>query len=395
MEEILKRYARLIVQTQLRLESGDVLSINTEGRYRDFARILAKVACEATQQVVNIVETNHGKVAQVVQIDPQEPEIFRPEQKGPVMCHVFSLDDTPFSHEEEPASLAADVAMLGSFGLLSEPVFLDRRIAVPWANIPLPGPNWAAQLLDEEATALEMWQLFSTLFRLEDENAPYFWESQGNLLHFRKQKLNKLGPLELDLTGSGWSLRTKTAPQTCWAGGIDTVPSGRRFISHLPMQNIFASLDCSASSGTVVSSRPFLLFGQQVSDASFVVENGKVTSYDAREGKQALDAFFSIDEGALQVSELSFADENTLESRYLEKGVHVHFNRSMTTHIAFGGFDLSTLTTQHTDEDVDRSHLSRSLVRLEVPVGSSSFSATARNGEGDTYTLVEEGIFQD
>jgi aminopeptidase len=395
MEEILKRYARLIVTTQLKLESGDVLSINTEGRYRDFARILAKAACEATQQVVNIVETNHGKVAQVVQIDPAEPEIFRPEKKGPVMCHVFNLDDTPFSLDEEPASLASDVAKLGMFGLLAEPVFLDRKIAVPWANIPLPGPNWASLLLGEEATVAEMWELFAAIFRLGEQNPAYFWESQGNLLHFRKQKLNKLGPLELELTGSEWSLQTRTAPDTVWAGGVGTVPAGRQFIAHLPMQNVFASLDCTASNGTVTSSRPFMVLGKIVEDASFEIENGKVTSYRATRGKDALDAYFSVDEGASRVCELSLADEDTLESRYIPKGIHVHFNRATTTHLTLGGFDLATLTDQDSDEAIDNSHLSRSLVRLEVPVGDNRFSVAAIDTEKDRHELVEEGIFLD
>ena len=395
MEEILRRYARLIIKTQLKLERGDQLSINTEGSYMDFARLLAKIACEATLQTVNIVETNHGKVVQVIQIDPVEPEIFRPEVKGFVMCHIFSLDETPFQHDGKPKEVANEVALLGSFGLLSEPVFLDRRIAVPWANIPLPGPNWASQLLDQEVTNFEMWNLFAMLFRLEDDNASSFWEGQANLMHFRKQKLNKLGPVELTLTGSGWSLKTKKAPDTLWADGLNTVSSGRKFIPALPMQNVFASLDCTLSNGIIASSRSFLLFGQTVEDATFTIENGKVTSFSASNGKEALEAFFAIDEGAKQVAEISLADNDTLESHYLEKGVHVHFNKAMTSHIAFGGFTLASLTDQDSDEAIDNSHLSRSLVRLEIPVGSNSLSVTALNSEGDMTTLMEEGVFID
>jgi aminopeptidase len=395
MEEILRRYARLIITAQLKLERGDSLSINTEGSHMDFARMLAKSACEATLQSVNIVETNHGKVVQVVQMDPVEPEIFRPETRGFVMCHIFSLDDTPYQNSEEPSSLAKEVTMLGSFGLLSEPVFLNRRIAVPWANIPLPGPIWATQLLGEEATNLEMWNLFATIFRLEDDNTSRFWESQGNLLHFRKQKLNKLGLLDLTLTGSGWEIKAKMAKATVWADGMHTVSSGRKFIPSLPMQNVFASVDCSSANGTITASRPFLLFGQTVEEASFVIANGKVTSFSATKGKAALEAYFAIDEGANRMAEISLADEDTLESHYLEKGVHVHFNKAMTSYIAFGGFNLSTLTTQDSDESIDDSHLSRSLVRLEIPVGSNSLSVTALDSKGDQTSLMEEGIFID
>ncbi|WP_320130793.1 aminopeptidase [uncultured Sphaerochaeta sp.] len=395
METILRRYARLILSTQLKLERGDSLSINTEGTFMEFARLLAKVACEMTLQVVNIVETNHGKVVQVLQIDPVEPEIFRPETKGFVMCHLFGLDDTPYRGEEEPSSLANNVGLLGSFGLLSEPVFLDRRIAVPWANLPLPGPEWAMQLLGSTATETEMWNLFATLFRLEDDNGPVFWDSQANVLHFRKQKLNKLGPLALTVTGSGWTITTNMARDTLWAGGMHTVSSGRKFIPALPMQQVFTSLECTKTEGTISSSRPFLLLGKTVEEAMFTIEGGKVTSYTAVKGKEALDAFFSIDEGSRQVAELSLADDDTLESRYLEKGVHVHFNKAMTSHIVFGGFNLATLTTQNSSEAIEASRLSLSLVRLEVPVGSNSLSVQARDKEGNETLLMEEGVFID
>ncbi|HKM08147.1 MAG TPA: aminopeptidase, partial [Sphaerochaeta sp.] len=48
MQEILRRYARLVIEVQLKLQRGDALSINTENSTMSFARMLATMACEST-----------------------------------------------------------------------------------------------------------------------------------------------------------------------------------------------------------------------------------------------------------------------------------------------------------------------------------------------------------
>jgi len=394
MQEILRRYARLIIEIQLNLQKGDALSINTENSTISFARMLATMACESTLQTVSIVETSHGKVAQVVEFDPVEKRMKRPPVTGYVMCHLFDLDNAPYLTDDNVSSLTEEVGKLGTYGLLSDPVFLDRRIAVPWANIPLPGPLWAMQLLGKAASEGDLWTLFSKIYRLEDDHGLKFWLDQANLLHYRKQMLTKRGKLNLSIQGNGCSLQAAIADRTKWTGGNSSVSSGRTFMPSLPMQHIHASLDIGLTEGIVVASIPFLLLGKVVRDASFTIEKGKVVSYSAEEGKEALDAFFAIDEGASVVSGLSLADNDTIERAYLTQAIHPHFNREITSSLVLGGFRLNTLTDQSTDEEIDDSHLNRSLVRLEIPMGSVSLTIQATDKQGDTFTLIDEGVFE-
>ena len=394
MQEILRRYARLIIEVQLKLQRGDSLSINSENSTMDFARLLATQACESTMQTVTIVEINHGKIAQVVEFDPVEHRIKRPPVTGYVMCHLLDLDSSPYVTDENVTALSEEVVKLGSYGLLSDPVFLDRRIATPWANVPLPGPLWAMQILGKAASEEDMWSLFTKIYRLEDDHGLKFWLDQANLLQYRKQVLNKAGKLKLTIKGEGCTLEATTADKTRWAGGGSEVSSGRTFLPNLPIQHVHTSLDMQMSEGTVTATRPFLLLGKVVKQATFTIAQGKVVSYDADQGKEALDAFFAVDEGARSVSGISLADNDTIESRYLSQALHPHFNDEITTTLVLGGFSLSTLTDQSTDEDVDASHLARSLVRLDIPIGSDTLSIKAVDGSQKTISLMSEGIFE-
>ncbi|MFA6845124.1 MAG: aminopeptidase [Sphaerochaetaceae bacterium] len=395
MNDVLKRYAQLVIKSQLQLKQGESLSINSESSTIEFARLLAKLACEVTIEPVQIVETNEGKIKQVFPIDPEENDALRPNITGFVMCHLVNLNECPYLSAENPWNLISDVSLLGKFGLLAEPVLLDRRIAVPWANVPIPGANWGLQYLDANATEEDLWKFFASLLRLDTDDPSRFWIEQGNMLFFRKRKLNLLRPRTLDIVGDGWSIQLDIAKGTQWCGGEQTAKGQRHFFSSLPLQHLFTSVDCKSAKGTFSSTRAFLLLGKQVEGASFVIEEGKVVSYTAESGGEALDAFFSIDEGAKHICSLSLADENTLESRCLVKAAHPLFNNAMTSLIGFGGFSLDTLASMVEEKDLDELHLGQSLVRCDIPIGSNSLSVTTTNSEGETVQLVDEGIFID
>jgi len=395
MDQRETQYAELIIKRQLQLRRGESLSINTESSTIDFARLLAKLASEVTIEAVQIVETSGGRIKQVYPIEPKENEALRPKTTGYVMCHIVDLDDSPYYSEEKPADIAKDVVSLGKFGILAEPVELDRRLAFPWANIPYPGANWGLQYLGEDATEQDLWNLFSALFRLDDKNPDRFWESQGLMLSYRKRKLNALKPEHLEVIGDGWAFTCTLAKATQWAGGEQVAGKERKFFSTLPIQHLFATIDGTSANGTISSSRPFLLLGKQVSGATFTLKDGKAIAWSAEKGCDALDAFFAVDEGAKVLSELSIADEDTLESRHLSSGVHPLFNKSMTTHIGFGGFSLDTLSRHITEDELETFHLNQSLVRMDVPIGSRSLSVITIEADGSRHILMDEGIFSE
>ena len=116
---------------------------------------------------------------------------------------------------------------------------------------------------------------------------------------------------------------------------------------------------------------------------------GKVVSYNATNKGSML---FSVDEGASVLSCLSLSYNDTIESRYLSQAIHPHFNREITGSLVLGGFNLNTLTDQSTDEEIDASKLGRSLVRLEIPIGSDSLSIQATDEQGNKSVIMDEGV---
>jgi len=394
MEQYLERYVRIIIDVQLKLIEGDNLSINTEARSMGFARFLAQHAVLVTRLPVMIVETAGGKVVQAYPIDPKEKDVFRPEVGQAVMCHIVDLDNHPYDGEEGYDEICCDAASLSSYGALADPIFLDRRVSAPWANIPYPGPRWAAALLSRTVNEHEVWQLFASVMRLDSDWAPSFWEEQANVITWRKQRLNALSGSTVTVTGDGWSICGSLAPGTHFCGGASTLATGRRFIPTLPIQAVVGSFAVDSVNGTLEASRPFFALGSRVEGAAFTIESGVVTHWSAEQGQDALDAFFNIDEGARLASTVALSDTNTIESRYLEVGLHPHFHAEVESAIGFGGFAIDTLDSDIDEESLADCHLADSLVRLLVPIGGAHLSVVFTADE-EEIMMMEEGVFNE
>lgn len=392
MDDLLIRWAELIIRKQLQLRQGDSLSVNTESSTIDFARLLARLATQVTLEPVHIVETKRGRVLQSYPIDPAIADALRPKITGAALCRIVDLDSEQYSSEESPQDLVRSVVQLGHFGLLADPVDLERRVGAPWVTIPYPGANWGLQYLGVDATEGDMWSMFRDIMRLDSEDAVAFWDGQTRALAWRRKKLNDHLRERITVRGDEWHFSFRVAPKTLWTGGETELPSGRRFIPVLPLENLLACADSSSVSGKVKASRPFLLLGKKVEGASFLLKDGEAVSWDAASGKDALDAFFSIDEGARHFAGISVADEATRESRWLTSSAHRLFNRAATTHIIFGGFPQETMDGTLTEKDLEDGHMNQSLVQLDVPVGSPSLRITATDEYGVETVLMDEGV---
>ena len=73
MDKKYEDYADSIISDFLDLRTGDALSINTDEKDLDFARLIAKKAIEVTDVTVKIVVIENGRPAQVLEFDPTPP----------------------------------------------------------------------------------------------------------------------------------------------------------------------------------------------------------------------------------------------------------------------------------------------------------------------------------
>jgi aminopeptidase len=385
-----ERYAELIIAIQLRLSEGDSLTINTNARTMNFARLVARKATHVTKLPVTIVETSMGKVLQTYPIDPIEKRGMRPQVKTSVLAHIVDLDEFPYGEDEDWNEPSHEVRTLAHYGHLSDPVFLDRRISIPWANIPYPGTAWAASMLGRLVSIEEMWNLFGILMRLTSDWSPTYWTEQANVLSYREKILNtSLGKM-ISIKGSETELIGEQSPLTGWISGVFRLASGREYIPLLPVQSVHTAFKTGSTNGKVRAGSPFTLFGAPVTEAAFTIEDGVVVSYDAREGKEALKKYFEVDEGTKAVSGISLADSNTPECRYISRLVHPHYKKECRSILHLGGVLVDTIKAGTREDDLP--DLGQSIAHLEIPL-CHDITVEIREPDGSNKTIIAEGSF--
>lgn len=385
-----ERYAEVIISIQLRLQEGDSLTINTNARTMNFARFLAKKAVEVTLLPVTIVETSLGKVLQTYPIEPVVKNLMRPEVATAVLAHIVDLDEFPYSEDEEWNEPTFEVRTLAHYGHLADPFFLDRRISIPWANIPYPGTAWAADLLGHLVTQEEMWDLFGRIMRLTDDWPATYWAEQANVITYRQKTINALKRGVVAIVGEGVSLVAHQHEHSTWIGGVFTLPSGRQYIPLLPIQALHTAFDSTSVHGVIEVEIPFTLFGQEVTEATFTIEEGVVVDYSASGGKAALDHYFGVDEGSKRVSAISIADSNTIECRYLTKLSHPHYKKECRSILHLGGVLVDTLPLGM-DEEALRD-VGQSIAHLDLPL-PSNLTLCLRHEDGSESLIIENGSF--
>ncbi|MGH4037420.1 MAG: aminopeptidase [Sphaerochaeta sp.] len=387
MDAIFDLYAQLVCNGQLKLRVADVLSINTEESTYDFALLLARKACNITKLTVNIVVTKDGKVTEEVPMEPEILDFQKPNPGTPVMCRIMDLSDYTYYTLDDPHDLEKNLVEINKYGNLSEPLVLNRRISVPWCTVAFPSLTFAQALLKDVEQG-DQHRLLEVLMRLDQEDPEVYWENQANLLSYRKKLVSSMGDGIITLDNSKTNLVTKILDKANWAGGHCKLRNNRTFYHKLPSQNIHTTLDNKASDGTFAASRNFHLFGKVVKNASFNVENGRVTSFSASEGYDALNAYFASDENANIVSGIALSDVDTVESQYLSTNIHPFFSMENTTSIILGGIHIDTLESIFDDKELESMNIDESLVQLIIPVGDSNTRVTI-NGQ----VVIDEGIF--
>jgi leucyl aminopeptidase (aminopeptidase T) len=388
MDAIFDLYAQLVCKGQLKLRVADVLSINTEESTYDFALLLARKASNFTKLTVNIVVTKNGKVIEEVPMEPEILDIHKPNPGIPVMCRIMDLANYTYYSLDDPHEIENDLIGINKFGNLSEPLVLNRRITVPWCTIIMPSLSFAQAILKEVEQG-DQHKLLEILYRLDQEDPEIYWENQANLLTYRKNLVGNMGDGIITIENPKTKFVGKILEQTNWAGGHTVLRNNRTFYNKLPSQNIHTTLDNKSCDGSITASRPFHLFGQIVKNASFVVDNGRVTSFTASEGYEALNTFFSSDANANIVSGIALSDEDSVESQYLRVNTHPFLSMENTTSIILGGINIDTLESLFDINDLEGLNIAESLVQLIVPIGDDK-TRVAINGQ----VIIDEGVFK-
>jgi len=271
---------------------------------------------------------------------------------------------------------------------------------IAWLVAFYPTEKLAGRIMDMNAgqEAVDaLWQVLIPILRLDQADPAAFWVEHGDVLAGRADKLNSLRLDALRFTGPGTDLTIGLMEGSIWHGGPDRTASGRRFCPNIPTEEVFTSPDYRRTQGRVAFTCPVFVptVGKIIEKGWLRFENGKVVDYGADAGKDVLDVYLGMDEGASFLGEVALVDSSSPIFASKRTFYNILFDENAACHVALGSAYPGCLKggSSMNEDELKTGGANTSAVHTDFMIGSPQVQVTGLSRDGRSKLLIDKGLF--
>lgn len=402
-EELIEKYAELIVKVGANVQKGQYVVIRTGVFEEDFAAIVSRKCYEAGAKRV-IVQWQSSKLDQADYIFGQEDDLK----------HVFPFEEqaAKFMSDELPVLIWLDGDDPdGLKGVDATKVAKIRRARYlvtgkyreasenhhSWCIAGVPSLPWARKVFpgmaDDEAVE-KLWEAILTTSRCIDGNGIENWKRHDEDLKARCNYLNSLNLRKLRYhSGNGTDFTVGLIPGVRFAGGSEKTVEGQVYSPNIPSEECFTSPMKGEAEGIVYSSKPLSYQGQLIEDFSVRFHEGKAVEVKARVGEDALRSILTLDKGSAYLGECALVPYH---SPINETGIlffNTLYDENAACHLALGtGFpELYPDFEKYTDDEIRSFGINKSQSHVDFMIGSKDMEIIGITANGKEVAIFKDG----
>jgi aminopeptidase len=396
-EQLLERYARLIVDVGANVRQGQLVWIVAEPRA---APLVHEVAARAYERGAKFVDAAYFdpfvKRIRLERAAEETLDYVPPWTAGALRGigaeHGVRISITP---QVPPGLLdGVDPARAGRDALpaLKENFDVINARTTNWTVVPWPSPEWARLVhpgLDDDAAVAKLWEQLVYVLRLDDPDPAAAWHDRLTQLHEAGRRIDAHRFDRLRFEGPGTDFTVGLLPTSRFASetiGMQTV-DGIVHAPNLPTEEIATTPDPLRADGVVTATKPLDVAGAVVRDLRVRFEDGRAVEIEG-DGAEALRARAAMDEGAARLGEVALVDR---EGR-IGKTDTVFFNtlldENAASHLALGNAYAISVGEE------DRERINKSAIHIDFMVGGDDVAVTGVTGDGDEVPVLRGGVWQ-
>jgi aminopeptidase len=403
-QDLLERYARLVIRVGINLEPGRELAIRAMLEHAPLVRALVRAGYEAG--------------ARRVEVDYEDPEVLRSqialapdEAVGTAPRWMFErLDDV---REQRRAQVFVTGWPPDMFGELNParvarsfpaPAALREAIgklrdskAGPWTLIACPTPSWAKQVYGKPGLE-RLWQALAHVCRLDEPDPVAAWQTHIDNLEARAALLNERRFDAVRFRGPATDLTVGLLPQSRWYGGASKTNESLRYVPNLPTDEVYTSPDRRRADGIVRTTWPVgLNNGTIVRDLELVFRGGEIVQATAAHGEADVRAELDGYEGARHLGEIALVDHRSRVGELDTLFYNGLLDENAACHIAYGASILGVfedLPEGLSDDELRDIGVNRAHVHTDLMIGSDEVEVDGLHAGGDAVPLLRKGDWQ-
>jgi aminopeptidase len=398
-EELLDRYAELIVGFGANVQPDQVVAVEAALEAAPLVRRLTRLAYERGARYVDVVYFDALVKKIRIESAPEESLEWVPPWLGRRMLDLGDLDAarivlSPFI---APGMLeGTDPARAGRDRLPTVrelfKVVDDRSVA--WTISPFPTEKWARLVfpeLDPDDALAALWRDIEHVCRLDEADPVEAWRSRIDEIWQAASRLDELGLDALRFVGPGTDLTVGLLPSSRFAkdGGTSTTRTGIHHVPNLPTEELFTTPDPERTQGVVASTKPLDLGGSIVEGLRMRFEGGRAVEIEADANADTLRRRVATDEGAARLGEVALVDGKSRIGRLGRTFFNTLLDENAASHVALGDAYATPIA-----DPADLPRINESEIHVDFMIGSNEVAVSGVTHDGDEVPLLVDGAWQ-
>lgn len=404
MEELMRKYAEVILNTCLKVKKNQPLFISYNIARRDFVRILANEAYKIGVKDIYFDGVDpylkHDELLNLEEKELKESlfwnrSIWNEYAKKGAAFAMLSSETPGLMKDIDSDKLAA----MSIFSLESRREFDDLRAKseVPWCIACVPTLEWAKEIFpDSKDPERDLWYKIFDICGIDNNDPEKLWDKKIESLTNRCKKLNSYQFKTLRYQNSLGTDFTIDLPKNhLWCSGRETLANKTEVLVNFPTEEVFTSPDCKSASGVVYSSKPLCYQDNIIDDFSIEFKNGVVTNCHAKKGEKILKSILSSCKNIDRLGEVALVEYDSAISKSNIIFYETLYDENASCHLALGDSFPECIKdgTKMERKELTSAGLNDCTNHIDFMIGTKDLSIIGITDKDEEITIFENGNF--
>lgn len=405
MIELQEKYARVLLESCLKVEKNQPLFISYNNEISNFVRIVTKIAYElGIKDIYYDISDPYLKHEALKNLEVEELKKLTFWNKE--MWNVYAKKDAAFLMlASETPGLMKDIdsekiTAMTKYSYETRKEFDDLRdkSALAWTIAAVPTKAWAKELFKDSTNPVaELWDKIFDICSIKEETPVSIWDDKINKLQERAQKLNSYQFKTLKYKSSNGTDFSIDLPKNhLWASGREKLTNGKEILVNFPTEEVFTSPNRLTANGIVYSSKPLSYQDVIIDEFSIRFENGRAVEAHAKKGEETLKNMINICENSEYLGEVALVPFDSPISNTNQIFLETLFDENAACHIALGdSFPECVENGPNIDKDklLEEYHLNKCDSHVDFMIGNKDLNIIGITKDGEEIQIFENGNF--
>ena len=406
-ENLLQKYAELIVRTGANVQRGQVVQLTVSVEQHRFAALIMEECYKAGAKKVN-VEWTYDLQSRLNFLYAQEDTLAAvlPWEEEKLKQMVADLPVRIYIASEDPDAMnGVDPQKLSAVMQRRSAVIKPYRNAIDgrhqWCIAAYPSVKWAKKCFpqdgDDEAVD-KLWNAILKTVRVREDGDPVAaWKAHTDFIERKAAWLNAQGFASLRYhSANGTDFTVELIPGARWEGaGVTNSVNGAFYIPNMPTEEIFTSPIAGKCEGTLVAVKPLSWNSQLIEDFSITFEKGRAVACRAAKGQELLERMIRMDEGAAKLGEVALVPKESPVNQCGFLFYETLFDENACCHCALGmGFkEVLPGGDDMTVKQAQQMGINDSIIHVDFMVGADDLSIDGVKPDGTAVPIFRNGTW--